>query len=93
VVDSVERVTGRTVPVTIGGRREGDPAILFASSDKIRRTLGWTPRYEEIDVIVETAWRWREAHPRGYDDRGARTEDRGTQDQGTKDRGTQGRRD
>jgi UDP-glucose 4-epimerase len=96
VVDSVERVTGRTVPVTIGGRREGDPAILFASSDKIRRTLGWTPRYEEIDVIVETAWRWREAHPQGYDDRGARREGRGTKDHGTtgpRDQGTQGQKD
>lgn len=79
VVDAVERVTGREVPVTIGPRRPGDPGVLFASSEKIRKTLGWTPQYEHIDVIVETAWRWREAHPRGYDDRGSRTEDRGTQ--------------
>jgi UDP-glucose-4-epimerase GalE len=66
VIDSVGRVVGRTVPFTMGPRRPGDPAVLFASSDRIRAELGWTPRYEEIDVIVETAWRWREAHPSGY---------------------------
>jgi UDP-glucose-4-epimerase GalE len=69
VVDSVGRVTGRKVPATVGPRRPGDPAVLFASSDKIRRELGWTPRYENLDVIVETAWRWREAHPAGYGER------------------------
>ena len=72
VVDSVERVTGRTLPAGTGPRRPGDPAVLFASSEKIRRELGWAPQYEAIDVIVETAWRWRETHPRGYEDREAR---------------------
>jgi UDP-glucose 4-epimerase len=90
VVESVERVTGRTVPVTVGARRDGDPAILFASSDKIRRTLGWKPGYEEIDVIVETAWRWRDAHPQGYGDRGAGGETRAAEAEG---RGTRGQRD
>ena len=66
VVAAVERVSGRTVPVTMGPRRAGDPAVLVASSEAIRKTLGWTPKYEDIDVIVETAWRWREAHPHGY---------------------------
>lgn len=66
VVSAVERVTGRKVPLTIAARRPGDPGVLYASSDKIRRALGWTPAYEEIDVIVETAFRWREGHPHGY---------------------------
>ena len=66
VVTAVERVTGRRVPHEMGPRREGDPAILFASSDRIKRELGWQPQYEDIDIIVETAWRWRDAHPRGY---------------------------
>jgi UDP-glucose 4-epimerase len=66
VVDAVGRVTGRPVPVTSGPPRPGDPAVLLASSAKIRSALGWAPRYEDIDVIVETAWRWREAHPHGY---------------------------
>ena len=39
---------------------------LFASRPRIRQELGWTPRFEEIDLIVNTAWRWREAHPGGY---------------------------
>ena len=66
ILDSVERVTGGKVPYTAGPRREGDPAILFASSERIRRELGWSPRYEDLDTIVETAWRWRERHPEGY---------------------------
>ena len=66
VADAVERVTGRKVPWTSGPRRPGDPGVLFASSERIKKNLGWAPRYESIDVIVETAWRWREAHPQGY---------------------------
>ena len=69
VVDAVARVVGRKVPYTLGPRRAGDPAVLFASSDRIKRELGWTPQFEEIDTIVETAWRWRAAHPDGYADR------------------------
>jgi UDP-glucose-4-epimerase GalE len=66
VLDSIERVLGRTVPYTKGPRRAGDPGILYASSERIRHDLGWKPQFEEIDVIVETAWRWRESHPGGY---------------------------
>jgi UDP-glucose 4-epimerase len=54
------------VPYAAGPRRAGDPAILFASSDRVRRELGWQPQYEDVDAIVETAWRWRERHPQGY---------------------------
>jgi UDP-glucose-4-epimerase GalE len=66
VIRSVERVTGRAVSYEDAPRREGDPAILYASSARIKAELGWTPQYEDIDVIVETAWRWRAAHPDGY---------------------------
>jgi UDP-glucose-4-epimerase GalE len=66
VLDSVERVTGKSVPYTSGPRRPGDPAILYASSDRIKRELGWQPCYEAVDTIVETAWQWRKAHPAGY---------------------------
>ncbi len=66
VMDSVGQVVGRRVPFTTAPRRPGDPAVLYASSERIRRDLGWAPRFEEIDVIVETAWRWRESHPQGY---------------------------
>ncbi len=73
VMDSVARVTGRAVPVSTGDRRPGDPAVLFASSDRIKRALGWQPRYESLDVIVETAHRWRLAHPTGYGEREPRS--------------------
>jgi UDP-glucose-4-epimerase GalE len=66
VVESVERVVGRRVPFTTGARRSGDPAVLYASSELIKGDLGWRPEFEHIDTIVETAWRWREAHPHGY---------------------------
>jgi UDP-glucose 4-epimerase len=66
VVDAVARVVGKPVPVTIGPRREGDPAILYASSERIKRELGWKPALEDVDTIVATAWRWRERHPSGY---------------------------
>jgi UDP-glucose 4-epimerase len=67
VVHAVQRVTGRTLEAATGPRRAGDPAVLFASSDRIKRDLGWKPRYEDLDVIVETAFRWRDAHPGGYE--------------------------
>jgi UDP-glucose 4-epimerase len=66
VLEAVKRVTGHAVPYSQGPRRPGDPAVLYASSDRIKSELGWEPRYEDIDTIVETAWRWREAHPSGY---------------------------
>ena len=66
VVQSVGRVLGRPVPVTMAPRRPGDPAILFASSERIKRDLGWAPRFESVDTIVQTAARWRELHPAGY---------------------------
>ena len=66
VLASVERVVGRPVPFSVAPRRPGDPGILFASSAAIKRDLGWIPRYEDIDTIVSTAWKWRDAHPHGY---------------------------
>lgn len=73
VLQSIERVTGLKVPVSDGPRRPGDPAVLYASSDRIKQELGWKPQYEDLDVIVETAFRWRERHPGGYDDRRPRS--------------------
>ncbi|MFC3124895.1 UDP-glucose 4-epimerase GalE [Pseudoroseomonas globiformis] len=69
VIESVERIGGRRVPHSIGPRRPGDPAILVASNEKLRRETGWQPYHAGLDEIVRTAWAWREAHPRGYDDR------------------------
>ena len=66
VVDTVSRVVGRDVPAPVAPRRPGDPAVLFASSDRIKADLGWVPRFEDVETIVSTAWRWRERHPGGY---------------------------
>ena len=65
VLDSVARVLGRPVPVENGARRAGDPAVLVASSARIR-AAGWTPRFAALDEIVRTAAAWRQAHPGGY---------------------------
>jgi len=69
VLDAVARVAGTPVPATVGPRRPGDPAALFAANDRIRTSLGWAPRFVAIDDIVATAWRWHTAHPEGYGDR------------------------
>lgn len=66
VVAAVEEVTGLKVPVQEGPRRAGDPPALVADAGKIRRELGWAPRYDNLKAILETAWRWHKAHPNGY---------------------------
>ena len=71
VVRAVERVSGRRVPMRIGPRRPGDPAVLVAGAARIRAEAGWAPRLGRIEHIVETAYRWRFAHPHGYGDRAA----------------------
>jgi UDP-glucose-4-epimerase GalE len=68
VVERVGNLAGRSVPHTVGPRRPGDPARLVAASGRARRELGWTPRHQSLDAIVETAWRWHERHPRGFED-------------------------
>jgi UDP-glucose-4-epimerase GalE len=69
ILNSVEHVTGRRVPYTAGPRRDGDPPVLYSGSARARTELGWTPQFEDVDTIVETAWRWRERHPQGYPSR------------------------
>ncbi len=66
VIDAVRRVSGRDFQVIQADRRPGDPPTLYANADKIRRELGWAPRYTQIDDVVRTAWNWFEQHPEGY---------------------------
>ena len=68
LIETARDVTGHPIPVEFGPRRPGDPAILIASSDKIRQELGWEPRYPNLRDIVESAWKWYVAHPNGYED-------------------------
>jgi UDP-glucose 4-epimerase len=58
VMRAVEEVTGAKVPHQIGPRRAGDPGVLVANSDKLKRTLGWTPKFPELKDIVSTAWQF-----------------------------------
>jgi len=67
VVEVVRKVTGHAIPAKDAPRRPGDPAVLVASSEKIRRELGWQPRYPELEQIVASAWEWRRGHPNGYE--------------------------
>ncbi len=66
VIDTVQSVSGLTIPVLEGPRRPGDPATLIASSDKIKEDLGWRPEIPRLEDIVGDAWKWRKAHPKGY---------------------------
>lgn len=61
VVDTVKRVSGRDFPVTLGARRTGDPAAIVASPERIMRTLGWQPRFDDLDTIVANALSWEDA--------------------------------
>ncbi len=58
VIDTLQKITGKEVKVEYGPRREGDPAQLVASSDKIRKVLGWEPQYSSLETIVQTAYQW-----------------------------------
>jgi UDP-glucose 4-epimerase len=66
VIETVREVTGKEIPVQVGPRRAGDPPTLIASSDKIKSELGWMPQYQDLRVIVESAWRWAQTHGEGY---------------------------
>jgi len=66
VIETARRVTGKEIPVRMGPRRAGDPAVLIASSDKIKSELGWQPQFQDLGVIIESAWKWMQAHPDGY---------------------------
>ncbi len=68
VIKTVEEVTGKKVPVKEGPRRPGDPPVLVAAAEKGKQELDWKPRYTDLRVVVETAWHWHRAHPKGYDD-------------------------
>ncbi len=69
VIEAARAVTGHELPVRIGPRRPGDPAVLVARSQRIRRELGWQPRHQDLHAIIGSAWEWVKRHPRGWEDR------------------------
>jgi UDP-glucose 4-epimerase len=66
VVEVAREVTGHPIPVVESPRRAGDPAVLIASSEKIRHELGWQPKFSNLKAIMKSAWQWHRAHPDGY---------------------------
>ena len=68
VISACEKVTGKSIKVIEQPRRAGDPPRLIAGSAKVRETLGWAPKHDDIVKIVQTAWAWHEKHPQGYRD-------------------------
>src|SRR5947207_14647897 len=68
VIASCRKITGHKIPVVEKPRRPGDPARLIAASAKIQDELGWRPKFQNIDAIIESAWRWHQKFPNGYGD-------------------------
>jgi UDP-glucose 4-epimerase len=66
VIETARSVTGKKIPAVEHPRREGDSARLVASSDKIRRELGWIPQHPALKDIIQSAWEWHQSHPNGY---------------------------
>ena len=66
VVEAARRVTGLDIPTTGRPRRAGDPAVLVASAERARKDLNWRPERDELDDIIESAWKWTRKHPDGY---------------------------
>jgi len=69
VLETARRITGHAIPSNDCPRRPGDPAVLVASSARIRKELGWSPRFADLEAIVASAWEWHREHPEGYGDR------------------------
>ena len=66
VIDVARKVTGFDIPEVIADRREGDPAVLIASSKKAKEILGWKPEHDSLEEIISSAWNWHKNHPNGY---------------------------
>ena len=66
IIDVTEKVTGLKIKKELGARRPGDPARLIALGEKARKILQWTPRFDDVEKIIATAWNWHKSHPNGY---------------------------
>jgi UDP-glucose 4-epimerase len=69
VIDVVRKVTDLPIKAVDAQRRPGDPAVLVATSEKIKKELSWEPKMDDLETIVSTAWNWHKSHPKGYNDR------------------------
>lgn len=66
VIETAKQVTKLPIKVEQDARRAGDPAVLIASSEKAKEVLGWKPKYDSLETIIETAWNWHKNHPDGF---------------------------
>jgi UDP-glucose 4-epimerase len=66
VINAARRVTGSEIAFQVAPRRAGDPPVLVGDAKKAREVLGWKPHYPELDLIIESAWEWRQRNPNGY---------------------------
>jgi len=66
VVETARQVTGAKIPTLIHSRRQGDPAVLIASSKLVKSELGWQPMHSHLETIIESDWQWQKNHPYGY---------------------------
>src|SRR5713226_6174676 len=66
VIATAERITGRKIPRQLGPRRPGDPAVLVASKEKLKRAFGWEASHSSLEEIILSAWNWKLKHPHGY---------------------------
>lgn len=66
IIEACREVTGHAIPEVMGQRRAGDPPELIADASLAKELLGWTPQYQDVRSIVETAWNWHQSHPKGY---------------------------
>jgi UDP-glucose 4-epimerase len=69
VIETARQVTGHPIPTNELPRRPGDSARLVASSEKIKRELGWKPEHDNLYKIISSAWEWHQSHPKGYEDK------------------------
>jgi len=67
VIEAARKVTGKTIEAKLAPRRAGDPSRLVANAAKAHEVLGWNPQFPEIEKIIESAWKWHEANPEGYE--------------------------
>jgi UDP-glucose 4-epimerase len=68
VIEACVKITGRKIATIEKPRRPGDPPRLIASSEKIKKELGWRPQFQSLEAIIESAWKWHEKFPKGYED-------------------------
>jgi UDP-glucose 4-epimerase len=68
IIESCRRITGRKIGTVGKPRRPGDPPRLIASSEKIKKELGWQPQFQSLDAIIKSAWAWHQKFPHGYDE-------------------------